>query len=94
MLGAAVLAGAAVMGTARADAAVVRFGVAVGAPVAYVPPCPGPGYVWVAGYRGYPGRWNFVGPRRGVIVDRFYGGRDFYRGRAFDRGFSHDRFRR
>jgi len=94
MLGAAVLAGAAVMGTARADAAVVRFGVAVGAPVAYVPPCPGPGYVWVAGYRGYPGRWNFAGPRRGVAVDRFYGGREFYRGRAFDRGFNHDRFRR
>ena len=91
MLGAAVLAGAAAVSAVPAKATVV--GVYVGAPVAYVPPCPGPGYVWVAPYRiggnWYPGRWNFAGVRRPIIVDRFD------RGRVYDRGFyGHDRFRR
>jgi hypothetical protein len=90
LLGAAVLAGAAGMGAAKAQAEVVRFGVAVGAPVAYVPPCPGPGYVWVAPYRvgaaWYPGRWDFRGVR-GPVFDRFHGP-------VYARGFYHDRFRR
>ena len=62
MLGAAVVAGGLGLGAAPAQAA--EFGVYMRGPVAYVPPCPGPGYFWVAGYKanGYwiPGRWNFV----------------------------------
>ena len=65
MLGAAVLAGGLGLGTTQAKAA--EFGVYVRGPVAYVPPCPGPGYAWAAGYyaNGYwvPGRWNFIGVR-------------------------------
>lgn len=95
VLGAAVLAGAAGFGAAKANAAVRVF---VGGPVAYVPPCPGPGYVWAAGYyaNGFwvPGRWNFVGVRGPVVVDRFHADR-FY-DRRFDHGWDrgHDRFRR
>ena len=63
MLGAALAAGALGMGAAPAEAA--RVGIYIGGPAAYVPPCPGPGYVWVAGYwaNGYwvPGYWNDVG---------------------------------
>ena len=96
MLGAAVLAGAAAMSAVPAKAAVV--GVYVGAPAAYVPPCPGAGYVWVAPYRvggyWYPWRWNFVGVRGPVA--RFDRGRYFDRGFDRDRGFyrDHERFRR
>ena len=50
MLGAAVLVGAAGVGATTAQAA--EFGFRVRGPVAYVPPCPGPGYAWVNGY------WN------------------------------------
>lgn len=92
MLGAAVAAGAIGMGATPAKAA--EIGVYVRGPAAYVPPCPGPGYEWVAGYyaNGYwvPGRWNFVG----VVRDRGYVGRrdvivrDGYRGRD---GFHYDR---
>ena len=94
MLGAAVVAGAAALGAAPAQAA--ELGIYARGPAAYVPPCPGAGYLWVAGYRanGYwvPGRWNFAGVRGGVFVDRFHG-RDFYRGgNRFYR--DHDRFRR
>jgi hypothetical protein len=73
MLGAAVAAG--VMGLGAGTAQAAEFGVYVRGPVAYVPPCPGPGYEWVAGYsaNGYwvPGRWNFVGVRRDFDRDRF-----------------------
>ncbi len=85
MLGAAVLAGAGGLGAVPAQAA--EFGIYVRGPVAYVPPCPGPGYVWTAGYMsgGYwiPGRWILGGYDR----DRFFR-RDFdrdNRGRNFDR---------
>lgn len=103
MLGAAVLAAAAGLGSIPAQAA--QFGIYVGAPVAYAPPSPGPGYVWIGGYRDggrwCPGRWNFVGYGD---RDRFYH-RDYDRddrGRDFDRdrdrgrdwGRDHDRFRR
>jgi len=78
MLGAAVVAGGLGMSAARAQAD--EFGVYARGPVAYVPPCPGPGYVWMAGYQaeGYwiPGRWNFVGERRGEAFGRFEGDRD------------------
>lgn len=98
ILGATVLAGAAGFGTTTAHAA--EFGIHVRGPVAYVPPSPGPGYVWIVGYMadGYrvPGRWNFVGFRD---RDRFYRGRGFDRddrSRDFDRHSDrdHDRFRR
>lgn len=92
MLGAAVLAGAAGLGATQANAA--QFGVYVGAPAAYVPPCPGPGYVWIAGYyaNGYwvPGRWSLGGyrgrPLAGPVVrfdvHRDYGRHDFVRDRG------------
>ncbi len=92
MLGAAVVAGGLGMGAATAQAA--EFGIYARGPVAYVPPCPGAGYVWVAGYQanGYwiPGRWNFIGGHEhGPFAH-------FDRGPAFDRHFvrDHDRFRR
>jgi hypothetical protein len=74
-------------------------GVAVGGPVvagpvvasAYIPPCPGDGYFWTAGYYNagvwVPGRWVFrggVGPvahfDRGPVYDHGFD-------RGFDRGF-------
>lgn len=91
MLGVALAAGAAGLGATSAQAA--EFRLVVRGPVAYVPPCPGPGYFWIAGYNdgGYwvPGRWEFRGP---VVRDRFYG-HDFDRDRAFDRAraFGRDR---
>ena len=99
MLGAAMVAGTLGLGAAPAQAA--EFGIYVRGPVAYVPPCPGAGYAWVAGYyaNGYwvPGYWNFVGVRvggpvfrGGVVVDR---GPGFYH-RDFDRHFAPERFRR
>jgi hypothetical protein len=64
ILGAALAVGVVGMGAAPAQAA--RVGIYIGAPAA----CPGPGYVWVAGYwaNGYwvPGYWNFAG--RGPVV--------------------------
>lgn len=93
MLGAAVVVAGLGLGTTTAQAA--EFGVYVRGPVAYVPPCPGPGYSWVAGYYagGYwvPGRWNFVGARHDFDRDRvarFYGDRDH---RDFDHDRGHDR---
>jgi hypothetical protein len=89
MLGAALVAGMAGLSAAPAHAA--QFGVYIGAPVAYVPPSPGPGYFWVAGYYdgGYwvPGRWEFRG-----VVDRddYYRRHDFDRDRFYDRD---DRYR-
>ena len=90
MLGAALAAGAIGMSAAPAHAA--HIGIYIGAPVAYVPPCPGPGYFWEAGYYsgGYwvPGRWEFRG-----VVDRddFYRRHDFDRDRYYDRDRYRDR---
>jgi hypothetical protein len=100
MLGAAMLAGVAAAGATTAQAA--EFGFRVRGPVAYVPPCPGPGYIWVGGYmaNGYwvPGYWNFAaGGRVGGPVVRFGYGRGFdYRDHRDDHRFDrdHDRFRR
>lgn len=62
MLGAALAVGA--MGLAAVPAHAARIGVVVGGH-AYVPPCPGPGYVWVNGYWAggdwMPGYWNYAG---------------------------------
>jgi hypothetical protein len=63
MLGAALAAGIVSMGAAPAQAA--RVGIFIGAPAVAVPVCPGPGYVWVAGYYNagvwVPGYWNYAG---------------------------------
>lgn len=93
MLAAAVLAGAAGLGATTAQAAQVRVYVGAG-PVAYMPPCPGPGYFWVNGYydRGYwmAGRWEFRGH---VDRDRYWDhDRGWHRGwdRDYDRGRDRD----
>jgi len=104
MLGAAVVAGG--LGMAAGTAQAAEFGIYARGPVAYVPPCPGPGYVWAAGYQanGYwiPGRWNFLGERNPEAFGRFEGDRnhvayghsdrDRDRDRHEDRG--HDGYRR
>jgi hypothetical protein len=89
MLGAAVVAGVAALGAAPANAAEFRFGVR--GPVAYVPACPGPGYVWVGGYWAsgawVPGYWHFGGVRPvGPVVGFGYG-------RGYDRHFVYERGR-
>jgi hypothetical protein len=85
-LGAAVLAGGLGLGATSAQAAQVRVYVGAGN-AAYIPPCPGPGYVWVAGFYngGYwtPGYWNYAGGPRVVVGGRFGfvdHDRGFYRG--------------
>jgi len=99
MLGAAVAVGA--LGLAATPAKAAEFGIYMRGPAAYVPPCPGPGYAWVAGYYadGYwmPGRWNYVG-ERGWDRDNHYrysrdSDRDRDRGgyRDFDRNRDRDR---
>jgi hypothetical protein len=63
MLGMTLVAGLLTTGAVAANAApqVYQEGYAAG----YVPPCPGDGYVWTAGYyngpRWIPGAWNFRG---------------------------------
>ena len=98
MLGAAVVAGG--LGLAATPANAAQFGVYIGGQSAYVPPCPGPGYEWTAGYYsgGYwvPGRWAFAGRDRDYRVVRYYGDRDdhrVYRDRDDYRGrdWDHDR---
>jgi hypothetical protein len=92
MLGAAMVAGVATVGATTAQAA--EFGFRVRGPVAYIPPCPGPGYIWTNGYmaNGYwvPGYWNLGGRRRIDPVVVY--------GRGFDRHFApgrgYERFRR
>jgi hypothetical protein len=105
MLGAAVVAGA--LGLSAVPAQAARIGIYVGAPAAYMPPCPGPGYVWVDGYYAngawVPGYWNYPGPRVGIgvrfggPVARGYAGwghdRGYDRGYG-DRGYGRDHFRR
>ena len=99
MLGAAIVAGGLGLGATSAQAA--EFRVVIGGQSAYVPPCPGPGYAWVAGYynNGYwvPGYWNNVGVGyrydrdRAVVVAH---DRDFYRDRDFRRDRDDRRFDR
>ncbi len=97
MLGAALVAGGLGLGATSAQAA--EFGFYVRGPVAYVPPCPGDGYTWEAGYLsdGYwvPGQWVFVGGGyRGYYAhfdrDRRY---DWDRDRRWDRDRGYDRDR-
>jgi hypothetical protein len=79
VLSAALAAG--VMGMATTQAKAAEIGIYVGAPVAYVPPCPGPAYAWVAGYYSgrvwVPGRWNFIGVRGPAPIVRFDAHRGF-----------------
>jgi hypothetical protein len=94
MIAAAMVAGT--LGVTAAPAQAARIGVFVGAPVAYVPPCPGPGYAWVAGYWNagvwVPGYWNRVGIRIGGPVIR--GGVVFGHGPVYYRHFGPAPFRR
>ena len=88
MLGAAMVVGTMGLGTTAAHAQ-VGVGVYVGGPAAYVPPCPGPGYEWTAGYYsgGYwvPGQWVYAG---GGYYDRDYRYRAYYR---YDRDWDRHR---
>ena len=84
MLGLAMLAAVSSLGATSAHAAPLQFRVQYGAGYGenYVPPCPGEGYVWTAGYYngGYwvPGAWVFQGGGRAYG----YG----FRGYDYDRG--------
>jgi hypothetical protein len=70
VLGAALLAAG--LGLCATSAQAAEFRVVIGGPAAYIPPCPGAGYIWVAGYynNGYwvPGYWNHAGV--GFVRDR------------------------
>src|SRR5277367_1971592 len=92
------LAGLLVAGSSLFAAPRIGFGVSVGVPVggyyaapapvpaaAYVPPCPGPGYAWVAGYYAGPA-WHAGYWRAPVVAGPRVG---FYRG--FDHGFERGR---
>jgi hypothetical protein len=99
ILGAAVVAGG--LGMVSAPAQAAEFGVYERGPAAYVPPCPGAGYVWVAGYRanGYwvPGRWNYAGFREREHFYRYEHERAIdgrYDRNRFARDRAYDRFRR
>ena len=105
VLGLAMIAGVLGAGAATANAAQVRFEVGYNGQYAesYVPPCPGEGYVWTAGYYngGYwvPGAWVFRGGRgwdRHYAYDRDYRYDRRYEERHFDRdrGWDRDRDRR
>lgn len=77
VLGAALAVGAMAFTAVPAEAAHIGVYFGVGAPAAYMPPCPGPGYAWVGGYwddgAWVPGYWNFVGPAYGPEVGAYYG---------------------
>ena len=96
MLGAAVAAGTLGLGAAPAQAA--RVGIYVGGPVTYVPPSPGPGYIWINGYyaNGYwtPGFWRAPAVGFGVHIGGpgvRYGGPIFHDRPVPERGFEHFR---
>lgn len=84
------------VGPAYRVAPAYGFGVTVGAPVyaapvdnAYIPPCPGDGYEWAAGYYNggiwVPGAWRMRAGYHVGFVDHGYGHgfehRGFYGGR-------------
>jgi hypothetical protein len=98
MLGAVLAAGTMAVTAVPAHAAHIGVYVGLGAPAAYMPPAPGPGYAWVNGYwaGGYwtPGYWNYVGAGYGPAYG-YYGYRhdddDWGRGRDWNRdGYRHD----
>lgn len=82
ILGAVLAVSAFGLGATKANAA--RIGIYVGAPAVVMPPCPGPGYIWQAGYwdNGYwvPGAWVFSDYRvHGPAVAYGYYGAPAYR---------------
>jgi hypothetical protein len=91
MVAAALALGTFGLGASQAQAARIGVGVYMGRPVAYVPPCPGPGYAWVGGYYAHgawvPGFWRGPGPR--VVVRGGWGHPGYY-----GRGYYGGRFRR
>jgi hypothetical protein len=93
MLAAAMAVGG--LGLTAAPAKAAQIGVYIGAGPDYVPPCPGPGYVWIAGYysNGYwvPGQWVFNGVvvNQGYYVNHFYGDRDDHDRGSFNRDDNH-----
>ncbi len=93
MLGAAVVAAGLGLGATTAQAA--EFGYHERGPAAWIPPCPGPGYFWIAGYQadGYwiPGRWEFRGDRDRGAFARFDYDRGWNRDRDRDRRWDRDR---
>lgn len=80
MLAAALAIGG--LGLSATPAKAAQIGFYIGSGPAYVPPSPGPGYVWIAGYysNGYwvPGYWSFAGGYNGYYGNNFYGDRDDY----------------
>jgi len=91
MLGAAMAAGVLGMGATAVQAA--EWGYHQRGPAAYVPPCPGAGYVWIEGSMagGYwmPGRWEFR--RAEALPSRIYGGtRGGDRDRRWEYGWGRD----
>ena len=92
MLAAAVVAGGLGMGATKADAQIGIY-VRTGRPAAYIPPSPGPGYVWVNGYydsygQYVDGYWNFVGETYAPVGGVYLG----YRGGwDRDRHWEHER---
>jgi hypothetical protein len=79
------------LGAAAGAQAQTRVYVGIGAPVvAAIPPCPGDGYVWTAGYYDgavwVPGRWMFHGYDRDRVVVRPFP-HDIHPVYHFDHGF-------
>jgi hypothetical protein len=96
MLAAALAVGTLGLGASQAQAARFHVGVYADAPVAYVPPCPGPGYAWVAGYYAQgawvPGFWR--APRVEVVRGGGYWGHPVYGHPYYGRTFHATHFRR
>ena len=89
---------AGLLGTGAATANAAQFGFRGGVVEGYIPPCPGEGYVWVAGYYDgdywVPGTWVFQGYGYGGRAYVGFGGyRDGFRGgygRDYGRGGYND----
>jgi hypothetical protein len=95
MLAAALAIGG--LGLTATPAKAAQIGFYVGSGDGYIPPSPGPGYVWINGYyaNGYwvPGYWSFAGGYNGYYGNRFYRDHDDYY-RRYDRDdFYRDRDR-
>jgi hypothetical protein len=95
MLAAAMAVGG--LGLTAAPAKAAQIGIYIGSGAEYVPPCPGPGYTWIAGYysNGYwnAGRWIFNSAvrDRDIHYRNNVRGRDAFRGNNFDRDHRADR---
>jgi hypothetical protein len=77
-----ILAGLLLAGSVAFAAPRVAFGIGFGAPapvvVAAVPPCPGPGYVFINGFWQLPGPGYWHAGFRGPVV-RYEGRHDHFR---------------